>query len=324
MARNLAFFGGIALAVIHVSIATAGGESIYDFALNAPPSGFQADIDLSINTAGTLIGDWTSDTNPTGTRTKPGLIGPFGSDENLPVDVSLATGLSGSPNSQSSGGFRMTFNPALGVVTMSNYSVNLLASGPTSLPITITLETDAFRTRNPTALWLGGVPITVPIGEAELSTLATTQVGDAIGVLTPIAGNRYSFAIPLLATLDASVSVLGNAFEIPGVPAPLLFEGEVELLGDSAHLTSVRELVIDETQDPQQTLPQFPLDVPTYLPPGDTAHFLMDLTLGEIGLSVDGTLTTDATGVRIPEPASILLVACAGLILHRRARRGDR
>ncbi|MBL8880359.1 MAG: hypothetical protein JNG88_14695 [Phycisphaerales bacterium] len=319
MARNRFLTCGITLTAAAVSITNAGGESIYDFTLNAPPSGFEADIGLSISTAGTLIGDWIADTNPTGTRTKPGLIGPFGSDENLPVDVALSTGLGGSPSSQSSGGFRMTFNPALGVVTMSNYSVNLLASGPSALPITITLETDAFRTRNPTALWLGGVPITIPIGEAELSTLQTTQVGDAIGLLTPIDGTRFSFSIPLLATLDASVSVLGNAFEIPGVPTPLLFEGEVELLGDNAHLTSVRELVIDETQDPQQTLPQFPLDVPTYLPPGETAHFLMDLTLGEIGLSVDGTLTTDATGIRIPEPASVLLIATFALLRRRAA-----
>lgn len=299
------------------SIVIAGGTSIYDFLLNSPPSGFQADIDFTIGTAGTLIGDYDPDTNPTGTRTKPGLIGTFGSTENVPVDVSLATGLSGRPNSLSSGGFRMEFNPGLGVVSMSNFNVNLLSSGPASLPISITLETEAFRTRNPTALWLGGVPITIPIGEAELSALSTSQIGDALGVLTPIGGQRYAFTIPLLATLDASVSVLGNAFEIPGLPAPLLFEGEVELNGDTAHLVSVRELVIDETQNPELVLPQFPLDVPTYLPPGETAHFLFDLTLNEIGLSIDGTQTIDATGVRIPEPAALVLLAATCLLRKR-------
>lgn len=318
MSRILILTGfGLALVAGSASV-IAGGESTYDFTLNAPPSGFQADIDFSIGTSGTLIGDWTADANPTGTRTKPGLVGTFGDTENLPVGVSLATGLSGSPNSRSTGAFRMTFNPALGVVTMSNYSVNMLASGPASLPISITLETEAFRTRNPTALWLGGVPITIPIGDAELSALSTSQVGDAIGVLTPIGGQHYSFSIPLLATLDASVSVLGNAFDVPGVPTPLLLEGEVELLGDSAHLTSVRDLVVDETQNPDQTLPQFPLDVPTILPPGNTAHLLFDLTLDEIGLSMDGTLTTDATGVRVPEPASLLLFAGVALTLRRR------
>lgn len=300
------------------TIATAGGTSIYDFILNAPPSGFQADIDFTIGTAGTLIGDYDPDNNPTGTRTKPGLFGPFGSTENVPVDVSLSTGLSGRPNSTSTGGFRMEFNPALGVVSMSNFNVNLLASGPASLPISITLETEAFRTRNPTALWLGGIPITIPLGEAELSTLSTAQIGDAIGLLTPIGGQRYSFVIPLLASLDASVSVLGNSFEVPGLPTPLLFEGEVELNGDTAHLTSVRELVIDETQNPELELPQFPLDVPTYLPPGDTAHFLFDLALSEIGLSIDGTQMIDATGIRIPEPSALGLLVAAGFLLRRR------
>jgi hypothetical protein len=50
-------------------------------------------------------------------------------------------------------------------------------------------------------------------------------------------------------------------------------------------------------QEPDVQLPSFPMDVPTILPPGETAHLLMDLTLDEVGSSLVGQLTIAADGL---------------------------
>jgi hypothetical protein len=294
---------------------TVSAQALYGFTLNPALSGLDADVSLTATTAGNLIGNYDPNTNPTGTRTKPGVWGPFGETENLPVAVSFGGGLGGPVHTAPVGGFRMTLDPAAGIVLMSGFGADLLGGSPAGLTATVTLETESFRTRNPTSLYIGGVPIELPVGEAAISLLSVTQlVDDVPGTLIETGPNQYSFAVAPLVNLSAAFELLGTPYELP--PAPVLFplQGDIVLSGNQALLTSLQPLGVDITQPLNQELPQFPLDLPTIIPPGDIAHVLMNLTLQEVAALLDGTNALTANGLLIPEPATLWLAfACAGL-----------
>jgi hypothetical protein len=75
---------------------------LYDFNVVAPPSGISGNLAISARTQGTLVGNYDPDTNPNGTRTKPGLFGSFDPTENVPVEVRIGAAIGG--EHQPSGG----------------------------------------------------------------------------------------------------------------------------------------------------------------------------------------------------------------------------
>lgn len=296
----------------------------YDFQSTAL-SGVTGSVDFSVATTGTLIGDWDADTNPTGTRTKPGLFGSFGSTENVAVNVDLGLGLGGSVNSMSQSAFNLNLNTGAGTALISGYSADLLASGPVALPASIMLAFDTFRTANPDSVYLG-VPLDVPFGELSLASLTATQIGPAApGSLTPAGGNVYDLTLAIPVNIQAQFEGLdGQMFDIGPLPFVLPVDGQLEVAGQTASLTATAALELAETFDAGVALPQFPLGLPTILPPGDTANLLFDLMLGEIGASLDLTATLDAQGTLVPAPSAIGVLAMGGLISTRRRRSGTR
>ncbi len=307
---------GLLLSIVS---STVTAQSLYDFTLNPALSGLDANVSLAATTAGNLTGNYDPNSNPTGTRTKPGVWGPFGDTENLPVAVSFGGGLGGPVHTAPVGGFRLALDPAAGMVLMSGFGANLLGGSPASLTATVTLETESFRTRNPTSLYIGGVPIELPIGEAALSLLNVAQLVDEVpGTLTETGPNQYSFAVAPLVNLSAAFELLGTPYELPPVPVLFPLQGDIVVNGNLALLTSLQPLNLDVTQPINQALPQFPLDLPTIIPPGDTAHLLMNLTLQEVAALLDGTNALTANGLLIPEPATgWLVLAFAGLRRRR-------
>ncbi len=286
-----------------------GGEQLpYAFQINSNTSGLNANVSAAVDTQGTLIGNYDATSNPTGTRTKPGLFGPFGPTENLPVSVSLDGNLGGPQNTRSAGGFQIAIDTAGGSLSLSNYAVDLLDSGSISLPASVTLSTATFRTRNPDFLYLGGIPITLPLGNATITSLSVTQIGTAApGTLTPVGQNRYAFSVVPLVSLTATFDFFGNVFTLPGAPLPLPLDGEILLNGTSAMLTSSRLIDLTNSSNPNLAIPQFPLALPTL---GDPANVLADLTLDTISGGINGTLNTNALGTLVPEPASSLAWLC--------------
>ncbi|MCX7924769.1 MAG: hypothetical protein N2554_03040, partial [Fimbriimonadales bacterium] len=129
-------FSVLAGAIGAFSLAQA---QLYDFTVVAPPSGISGNLSISAQTQGTLVGNYNPDTNPTGTRTKPGLFGPFGPTENVPVNVSIGAAIGGNINRQAGGTFRATVDGSNNTITFENLSLNFLANGPAVLPVTLTI-----------------------------------------------------------------------------------------------------------------------------------------------------------------------------------------
>lgn len=306
------------LAACAVLPPAAAVDRPYDFVIKPQQSGLSGEIAFTVGTSGTLIGNHDPASNPTGTRTKPGLFGPFGETENVAVPTSLSAGLGGDVNSRTAGGFRLTLNPEAGTVGITEYNANFISSGPLGLPITVGLSFDTFRTRSPTFLYLGGT-LNLPLGSADVTAFSAAQTGPAgLGVLTAVGPDEYSFFVPFVADLAASVSLLGNPFDLPPTPLPMVLAGTVTLDGQGgAVLESMQPLELMTTQNPDLMLPQFAFDLPT-LNPDDPAHVLFDLTLDELGFGVDATVNLVANGVLVPEPAGGLALVVTALFACRR------
>ncbi|HEY3244369.1 MAG TPA: PEP-CTERM sorting domain-containing protein [Phycisphaerae bacterium] len=294
--------------------------SSYDFTIHRDNSGLNASVSLTAGTSGTLIGNFDAVNNPTGTRTKPGLFGPFGDLENVPVPVSVGTSLSGNAQSSTAGGFHLDLDVTNGLLGMSGYSADFLNSGPLVLPASVTFEFDTFRTRSPTSLYIGGFPLTLPLGDATLDTLSAAQSDlPALGVLTQTGPNEFDFLIAPLVTLTGTLSLLGTQFDLPPTPVPLPLQGHIVVAGTSALLTSMQPIQFANMTDPGLMLPEIPFDLPTILPPGEIAHLLLNLTLDDLAANIDGTLNLEANGVLVPEPGSfgLLLIALAAGLRRR-------
>lgn len=308
----------VAVAGYGVTEAFASQIGTYDFTINRMQSGLAAAVSADVSTDGTLIGNYDEKTNPTGTRTKPGLFGPFGATENLPVQTRLGVGMDGTINTRTDGGFRLVIDRKSNSLSMSGFEADFLSGSGVNLPITITLQTETFRTRNPTFLY-PGVPIELPLGEATLSRFDVVQVGDAApGVITPDGTGAFGFTIVPLVQLNLTISVLGNEFVVPGVPTPFPLAGTLRVMGDNATIDAMQPIELTQSAMPGVMIPQFPLALPT-LNPDQPANVLLDLTLQEVQASIIGTLNLRADGVLIPAPGACL--ALAGLLAFT-GRRG--
>lgn len=306
-------------ALTAMSIAFTAHAQIFDV-LTTPASGFVGSINIEANTSGTLIGDWNPDTNPGGTRTKPGSFGSFGATENVAVPASLGLGLGGNINSRIDASFQLTLNPGAGTVSLSNYTANFLADGPVDLPASISIAFDTFRTRNPDSLFLG-LPITLPFGNLQLATLTATQTGpSSIGTLTPAGGNSYNLTLLTPVSFNASFDGLGQMFDIGPIPFLLPLQGQVTIDADTISLLATTPLDLVNSFNPGVALPEFPLPLPTILPPGETANLLFNLMLDEISTELLGTITLDARGTLVPAPSAMLIFISSGLLATRRRR----
>lgn len=297
---------------------------LYDFNVVAPPSGISGNLAISARTQGTLVGNYDQTNNPNGTRTKPGInpFDPFGPTENVPVNVSIGAAIGGNINRQASGTFRATVDGGNNTITFENLSLNFLANGTATLPVTLTLAGQSFRTRNPSSTYiLPSQGISFPIGTVNLSQFTAVQTGVGAGVLTPAGVDTYDFTAGVLVDLTLAANLLGNPLA-QTIPFVLPLQGQVVVQGNSAVITSLQQLNFSQSFNPNLDLPAFEFGLPTILPPGLTANLIFDLTLEEIGFEVDLDINLRAEGTLVPEPASVsaLGLGLTALLLRRRRR----
>ncbi len=273
--------------------ALAAAQRKYDFVVEPANSRLDVNTSLQAETSGTLIGNYDPSTNPTGTRTKPGAH-LFGFEGNHPVPVQVNPSVEGNVTSQPAGTFGMVFQPEANRVILLDFYSDLLPTGTATLPASAEFSFDTFTTRNPSAIYPGGT-YNVPVGDVVVYALSLTQTGEpAVGTLTPLGGNRYAFAVAPTVTLYVRAELQGSVLETTSNPNPLALVGEVEMNGDSATILSANTIDWSDTDNPNQPIPRFAMDLPT--PTGDTAHFLFDLTLNEVRTRVNGTYTIAANG----------------------------
>jgi hypothetical protein len=311
------------LGFLILSSLSAAHAQTYSFITNSSASGLAASVKSGVAADGTLIGNYDAGANPGGTRTKPGLFGTFGSTENVSVPLSISSQIDTNISSRPAGSCYLGFDLSAGTVAMTGYQANLIASGPVTIPATITLQWDNFRTQSPSSTFPGGIPVSSS-ENVLLTELGATQSGSASGTLTQTDTNKYSFTLYPLLAISAKLNVVGSDYVSDGAPGASQFSGVVEFIGDTAVLNSTTPLQMLSSETPNTVLPTFAYDMPTVLPTGSVAHLNINEVLKSISFQVDGTVSTLADGTQVPEPATLASLAgclvCCGLRGRRRKR----
>lgn len=296
----------------------------YDFVLQ-PPSGLTtSSASATANTSGNLIGNWDAATNPTGTRTKPGLFGTFGDTENVAVPATISFATSGAPSIPQGGGFGLSVNAPANSMLMSGLASFMSSPATGSLATNATITTQTFRTRTPSSTYPGGIPVTVPLGDASVTSLDVLQTADATGILVPTATpNQFTFTIAVPVDITLGVDLTGSNLQLGPASTLLALQGTLTVNNTTATLSSLAPLDISQSTNPALALPPLPFALPTVLPAGSTANVIFNLTLDQVTTSLIGSLAINANGVAVPEPTSALalITLCA---LKRAGRRATR
>ncbi len=271
----------------------------FDFTIQSSSSSVDLSGDSSTGIGGELIGDYDAATNPGGTQTRPGILGGSG---NMPVscdfDVQVGISATGVPD----GSFHLDIDTAGLALEVSELELSPFGSSGTSVDLTLVLEFETFRTFSPDSLYIGGIPLPIPLGSVSLTEAHFVQSGPStLGVLTPdpVVADRYTFTVTVPSDFNANVDVFGNLFPIGPVPFAYVLAGTLDV-GTSSATAS-----ISANQSINQNIPNpnpgsfgpFPIPLPTILPPGSVASLLFTGTLDGLDLALNVAVDVVADGV---------------------------
>ncbi|MDP7029468.1 MAG: hypothetical protein QF733_04525 [Phycisphaerales bacterium] len=247
----------------------------------------------STDLEGTLIGNYDAESNPDGTQTIPGVWGGSG---NTPIPMSLTLSMGFDDASNPDGLLHLEIDDELGVAHINGLAWNVLPETVLPAELTATILYETFHTVSPESLYPGGTPVDIPIGEASVTACTITQTAPGIGTATAVddipGAHDLIVAVPTLLDVTVTTEALGV---LPlQMPIVLNVEGRHQI-GDATNmLTMTASASFDESGDlPGEPLPTMPVDLPTVIPPGQTASLLLDLTptAAATSVSVDGDMT---------------------------------
>lgn len=296
----------ISLSAIVLASSVALAQS-FDAAIDTKQSTAAIDASLVLSTAGTLIGDYNIDTNPTGTQTRPGFFGGSGNNP-IPVTVDLQTETN--LNSAPAGAFAINIDFEALQFDIAGLTADILNGSPGTTSLSATLLYSTFNTINPTFIYPGGVPITLPLGDlGNVSNASLTQTDAAAGVLVETADpDVFTFAVALPAELALTVS-----FALPGseptetpivLPIALPLTGQIERLeGGLICISIVLDPAPVETELPIEglALPEIPLPLPTL--GSATANVILALVADGLTFSISFGLDIKAFAEPVSCPA---------------------
>ncbi|MBL9147918.1 MAG: hypothetical protein JNM94_04420 [Phycisphaerae bacterium] len=287
-----------ASAVAALAVSTSGFAATisYDVTIAPALSTINTSTSIAAPVAGTFIGDYDATNNPTGTKTLPGL---FGGSGNNAIAYSASFGASGDNTTNPTGGFVMDIDQTLLSFSVAGLDIDLLGGETSSIGATATITYPNFHTQNPSAIF-PGLTIPLPLGEIQVNALTAVQSGGAVpGVLVPNGRGKYNFATIIPVDLVTVVTVNGQVIVSDPIPFAFPLAGTIDFGGESVTL-SITGNTSFEQETPLDPPPEFtnqPIDLPTVLPPGGTAHLLFSgaITGVTIGGGLDVNIHGDAT-----------------------------
>lgn len=245
-----------------------------------------AQYETTIETSGTLIGDWDPDTNPEGTQTRPGLWGGSG---NNPIDLSVDQLSTGGGTFQPVGAFGLSIDTDLELIAIDGLALEMAEGVSIPFDNSIIMLYETFRSIGPDSLFVGGFEVPVPLGSGELTSWSFTMEGVSSGLLVESGEpGTWIFAIPTMLVVTAGGSVLGVPVELPPTTLPALISGTYVDTGDE-HLVLLdfnEQLGDTQVLDPPLELPDVPLELPTIIPPGSTAGVILSMVTDSAGFLI--------------------------------------
>ncbi len=255
----------------------------FEHMLDTKASTATLESSIVFDSAGTLIGDYDAATNPNGTQTRPGL---FGGSGNNPIDTSVSMQSDTILDTNPTGSFITAIDFDLGLIEFDGLSLDMLAGDAGITDLSVTMLYNTFRTVNPSFIYPGGVPVTIPFGEVGgISQAILTQTTQGLGTVTGTEiPDFYEFAALIPAQLDLTINASLPGQDptdtpIDALPITLPASGTIQILGDGSIVMTMAiapdpiELVIP-IED--ATLPDIPLQLPTF--GTDTASVIYSAT----------------------------------------------
>lgn len=281
-------------------LAWAGSSSYAFDTLFTLQAGSSMQVQMSTATplAGTFIGDYDAVANPTGTKTLPGL---FGGSTNTPIPYAATVGAVIGVDTPTTGTFHVIDGFAGLVVDL--LAISNASASPGGADLTLTINYSSFHTVNPTGLFPGGIDIPLPLGTVEVQSISMAQTSPTPAIIAPdgLGGLSFSSAVPVEVTVVASSA--GAPVDIAPFPAVLAINGSwtetatgpvIEGSGSQA----------DSTIVPANgaTITDQPMDIPTVLPAGGTAHLLMSGVIADttVDSTVGATLIAHGESAEVP------------------------
>ncbi len=278
---------------------SAGGAFAADtlFTLQTGSS-MQVQMSTATPLAGTFIGDHDATANPTGTKTLPGL---FGGSTNTPIAYNATVAVVVGVDTPTVGTFHV-IDGATGP-EVSGLSISNGTPGPGGADVTLTINYASFHTVNPTGLFPGGIDIPLPLGTVDVQSISMIQTSTVPALIAPDGSGGLSFtaAVPVEVTVVASSA--GAPVDIAPFPAALAIYGSwtdaaagpvIEASGSQADTSVVPANGATFTDQP--------MDIPTVLPAGGTAHLLMSGAIADTNVdsTVGATLIALGEGTDVP------------------------
>jgi hypothetical protein len=270
-----------------------------------PASQIELTSDVSLALPGTLIGNHDPVTNPTGTQTRPGLVGGSG---NQPVDTDITVLVDFAFQGSPSGAFDLELEVGAHTPSVDGLALDLLGAAPGQGGLTLELLFETFRTFDPDSVYLGGFPLPLPLGNIEVTDVVLAQTGGASGALVPdpMLPDTYAWLVAVPAEVSFTVSVLGGTTPVGPVPLVLPLGGTLVKSGAAVQIAAAAQQTLQQTIPdplPGQAIEDLPLDLPTILPPGQTAHLLFNAVFGELGIDFALDLALAGSGLASCEVA---------------------
>ncbi len=283
--------------LLAVALAPSALADDLSFTVNQGASSVETSLSILADSEGTLIGAYDAIDNPTSTQTRPGFFGGSGNNPiPLDLDVLSSTDVSANP----AGAFAVAIDTDALTFDISALALNLIASGDAESGIDLTLEWSVFNTVNPTFIFPGGIPLTLPLSSTQLTTLSLDQTGPSAlpGVLTPDGPNAYTLA----AAVPVSVAVAADSATLPipetAFDAVLPLTGQLTLNTDNTATMSLAfdleglSQTIDLSAAP--AIEDLPFELPTL--GEDTASVLLTLQFASAAVAASGSINIVAEG----------------------------
>lgn len=298
----------ILISAVSASLAGAASaapsQCITRFELTASPGDSLA-MSISLPLSGTFKGNHDPVTNPGGTQTRPGLFGGSGNNP-IPYSATVKPGVTlDLPQGVPVFTFCVGDDDGKGGVEVTCGDLDFVRGASVPLTIGLTITYPNFNTINPTAIFPGVSNLTIPLPAGSISEARAVQSAPTMGVLAPGKGGSLILTAVLPMDLTFDAEVLGTVIS---ETTPILLPIAAELL-PSLEGDYVAQVVIEvpktETTLPTggQTIEDQPFDLPTVLPPGNTAHLLVSGTFGDgtlsFGMSAD--LSGDGSAITVPQ-----------------------
>ncbi|MFG0300139.1 MAG: GC-type dockerin domain-anchored protein [Phycisphaerales bacterium JB047] len=281
-----------------------------DFSIDTKTSNAAINATTSVDASGFLIGDYDAETNPDGTQTRAGL---FGGSGNQSIDTLTVLESSTMLDAMPAGSMNIVLDTLNASGEISGFMIDLLNGDAASTDLTVTVGFDTFRTFDPSFLYLGGIPITLPLGEVgSISSATLTQSGDAFIALSPAdlpEAFEVTGVIPAMLDMSVALGLPGGEpteFPIEDLPVLVPISGQLEVFGNGN-----ASLTLSATPDPIMNtiplegidLPEIPFELPTL--GEETAGVLFTLSPQSIAFDASIGLTINALGAPAACPADL-------------------